>query len=509
MNDWKRLQISLYKDLQREAAQRVTKKTSSLARYEKEFLDDQKKLTPNELKNLIKTINTADHLFIGDYHTLRQSQRFLLRLLRDRRLKKPKYLALEVLRKNSLHLLEAWQKNKSPKNEVALRKSLQLETYWGSHWEAYRELFLLCESFSISLVPLFDPQTNIRGRDKAAAASISKLSFRTWTFIGEYHCARQHLPLELLKAAPEKKVVVLQQNDDRATLKLLKETTEKSALILKAPQWIPSGYSDSKPIDLFCILHTPLWIKYQSVLEHTFAAEDREAGEIQDASDQIQWSLKTLVKFLEDPRYPSHIKRGQLHHIHVYKSDDPHFYRSIVRLPKNEQQAISQQLKTSGLAVSMTTREIFLSEVTINSCSQAAGLYLYQAWSTNRFNTKQIYPLVLLETLSFFLSKLLNHSRRATSRNEIPSSLFKFYLQPPPSAKLKRILGRQKMQAAQYLGRSLADALFEGFLAGEFSRSRLIRILKAPIRDEETAYLYLTEIYSLGKAFSKRGVKAW
>jgi hypothetical protein len=356
---------------------------------------------------------------------------------------------------------------------------------------------------------LFDPQRNIRDRDKAAAARLSQLSARTWTFIGEYHCARQHLPLELIKASPQKKIVVLQQNDDRATLQLLKESTEKSALILKAPEWIPNGFSASKPIDLFCILHTPLWIKYQSVLEHTFAAEEREAGEIQDASDQIQWSLKTLVKFLEDPRYPSHIKTGQLHHVHVYKSDDPHFYRSIVRLPKNDQQSISQQLKTSGLAVSMGTREIFLSEVTINSCSQAAGLYLYQAWSTNRFNTKQIYSLVLLETLSFFLSKLLNHSRRATSRNKMPSSLFKFYLQPPPSAKLKKILGRQKMHAAQYLGRSLADALFEGFLAGEFSRSRLIRILKAPIRDEETAFLYLTEIYSVGRAFSKRGVKAW
>ena len=325
-----------------------------------------------------------------------------------------------------------------------------------------------------------------------------------------------HLPREILRLCPDKKICVIQQNDDKATLKHMNELSRKKTLVLKAK---PKLFEGSPPLDLFCVLHTPLWIKWQSYLEKHLKSEEQfeESGEGLDPHEQIAWSLETLYQFLEDPRYPYPHKLKDLLDMNVYSADDSHFSESLSRLKSAHRNEVTRQLRCGNLAALIPLRKIYLAEVTVNSCAQAAGAYLYRLWGEVPYlQSQDFYQAMLVECLSFFLSKVLNHSRRALSLKEWRNLSHRGRRQNEARAILRaqnvlqefskkdawiNSLQPFSLHAAMAHGRILADALFEAFLVGEFSKERLTRILTEPLRSEWQAYETLVEFHSIGRPF--------
>lgn len=509
MKDWKALQFDLYRSLKVEAQSRLAKVSLSFQRYESHYKKDLRHLQSSSSSELVRSINASDCLIVGDFHTLRQSQRFLIRLLRDRRIRKPEFLGLEILSKSALPLIDRWLNNPSIKNQRLLQESLLLEKAWGSHWESYKDLFILCHQEKIKLLPLFSPLKKLHQRDLSFARNIASTEGKVWALLGEFHCARPHVPQLILKSKLKKKVTVIQQNNDEAMEKLFNTALNKDpVLVLK-----------SKPhaIDLFCVLHTPLWIKYQSLLEHSLQTDEKDSGEITDPTDQIKWSLQTLTNFLKDPRYPERKNTSSLFQFHVFKAEDPLFYRTLLKLSKDDKKSVIEQLRGSGIALYQPKRILFLSEVTINSCSQAAALYLYHMWSGAHFDRNVFYKMALSECLVFFLSKLLNHSRRApslstfsTSKADLEKHLNHVSIYPPHQSQywLKKLKSDRHLIAMTF-GRIWADRLFEAFLTGEFSKPRLIRILKTTPTSENHAFMIISEIASVGLSFAHRSRRVW
>ncbi len=520
MKNWFQLQKNLYLSIKKEALSYLGRKPAAFKTYEKEFLKDQSKLKDSSTARLVSAINRSDILFIGDFHTLRQSQRFLLRLLRDKSLKRPTHIGFEILENKHLKDLHAWLKKPSIEAEQRLKASLNLEQRFGTHFETYREIFQKLDEWGIEIFPLASPKSSLIDRDKDAAKKLASIDGRVWVLFGEYHCARTHLPQRLIQNRKDLKILVLQQNDDRCAERRFKEIHETRNLVLEAPP-ISIVKHQSHPIFLFCVLHTPLWIKYQSYLENHLQNYDDidDHAESSDPHDQIRWSIKTLISFLKDPRYPEKTDLNQVLDFSVYGARQSHFFKSLSRLPSQEKALILEQIRQSGIAILQTQRLIYLSEFTINSCSQAAGLYLYLSWSKTKIQRNEFYKRTLVEALAFFCSKLLNHSRLAPSwsqwmfitqkskqKTKEAHAILRsrtFIKNTLTSSDWKKKLGSNLGQASLVLGRNLADSLFEAFLAQEFSLTRLIRILKTKIITEEEAFEILVEFKSASNAFVK------
>lgn len=525
MKDWTQLQRELYQNTLKEVRLFLGRQPVALKRYEREFKQDQKHLKASSRSELFKALNHSDFVFFGDFHPLRQSQRLLIRLLREQNLKKPKSLGLEVLRPEHERFLEAWMRKPSFKTETALKKALQLEERWGSSFETYKELFQSCAKLKIEIFGLGTDQKSLVQRDHQAAKNIAKTKSLTWILFGEHHCSRQHIPKLVHHLASQSRILVVQQNDDEATLKYLSKYKPTKPLILRGPDWLPSSKSkqNSKeihPIVLFHVLHTPLWIKWQSFLERHLrpAGDDEALGEDGvDPQNQISWSVQTLMQFLDDPRYLKNHDPKDVLDFSVIPESDPHFYVSISKLPPKIKRYALAQIQDSGIFVLTEKRRIYLSEMTINACAQAAGSYLYRIWAkVSTQNTPEFYQQCLHEALAFLLSKLLNHSRRARtwkdwqkasqSGTEKKAALAvlsaeNFVLHFHRGDRWLKDLGPFRNTTANALGRILGDAAFEAFLAGELSRGRLIRLLTTPTPTDIAAFEVLVELKSIGRPF--------
>jgi hypothetical protein len=265
-------------------------------------------------------------------------------------------------------------------------------------------------------------------------------------------------------------------------------------------------------------------VKWQSFLERQlkgFSEEDLLGEDVGDPQNQISWSVQTLIQFLEDPRYPKTMRKKDVLDFTVIFEGDSLFYRSLAHFSKTLKVRAIKQIQDSGIFIDLQKRRIFLSELTLNACAQAAGSYLYQVWSKHDTENAGFYRQTLQEALSFFLSKLLNHSRRAKSLSEwmklarsneriakaiMNSQKLLFVFQDP--ATLKAI--RPFMSSTSVgLGRAIADLAFEAFLSGEFSRGRLIRLVSNPVKTELDAFHTLVELRSVGAPFQPERSKLW
>jgi len=434
--------------------------------------------------------------------------------LKDPTIKKPTYLALEVLDPRLETKLQTFvRRPNSRKLEKDLREQLELED-WGSSWEVYKELILLAHQLKIQIKGLKSEHFSLQQRDQASAKIIAKLKANCWILFGEFHCARPHLPAEVLKHSPAQKLLVIQQNTDNLHLKHLESMTPKKDLIFEDTQ--------NRRIPLFCILHTPLWIKWQSYLDHQIQKQN-EIYSI-DAQDQIAWSLKTLYSFLKDPRYPRALSIDDILDFNVISVEDEDFIYALSNLSKKKALAVRTQLESSRIAILLQERKIFLSEVTLNSCAQAAGSYLYRSWSNLKAPAESFYQKSLLECMSFFLSKVLNHSRKAKHwrdwkrafKNTDQSENLQSILEAREFSKhfsdrrawLEKIRNHESSTAVA-LGRVIADLAFEAFLAGEFSKERLNRLLSEFPKTEIGCFERLVELKSVGQEFAPTKRDFW
>src|SRR5947209_1654133 len=99
-----RLQKAIYQDIEKSARTILQPDDGQIAQYSRSYYQELKKYEEVTTKrDLLQKAFRARILLVGDYHTLSQAQRTVLRLLRNLapRWKKEKrniYLALEMLR---------------------------------------------------------------------------------------------------------------------------------------------------------------------------------------------------------------------------------------------------------------------------------------------------------------------------------------------------------------------------------------------------------------------------
>jgi len=357
MKEWFRLQQQIFERVRQDVEERLSARSPSLLKYEREYLRDQENFRPVPLKKLELSVNQANFILIGDFHALRQSQRFLLRLLKDPKLVKPQAIAFEVIQPNQERMILQWLTQKTKKSEENLRRTLRLQEKWGSSFETYQEIFSAAFSQGIQIVGIGSSNPRLEARDRFASEKLRTLNLRTWVLIGAYHCARSHLPNLLKKQSSQMRITVLQQDDDRLGIKLLKSSTRKHR-IFQAPT--------RNGIDLFCVQHSPVWVKWQSVLSQLDPQETSAP-----TLDQMNWYLETLYHFFEDPRYPKPITLKELKDVQVINLEEEDLEPHLKRLTVSERRSLLLQLECSGVAILESKQKVFIIEDGINSCAHA------------------------------------------------------------------------------------------------------------------------------------------
>jgi hypothetical protein len=301
----------------KEAASLLGRTPPGIRAYEKTYRTElaklERKFRTIPVSRLIERAKDADTILIGDYHTYGQSQRAVLRLLRELATEiSPRELVLgvECIASHQQHHLDRWLRGQI--SEETFLKAAQYDETWGFPWDHYRGLFHFARDHGMEIValnrprdllpplaalPVARPAGDLGARDEWAAGLIvdELLRPRARKFIavyGEYHLSPSHLPAAIREVArrsgflatdprmpSEPRILVLHQNRDELFWKLAARGLEQQTDLVEL------GGSH------LCVFSGTPWTKLQSLVNwirgdlSRFVDEDEEDKE----EEFLQW----------------------------------------------------------------------------------------------------------------------------------------------------------------------------------------------------------------------------
>jgi uncharacterized iron-regulated protein len=364
----------------------------------------------------------CDVVYVGDFHTLLQSQKLAAKLLRmlsartemkDRRL----VFAMETfLSAHQAHL------DRYLAGKLAIDGLLETVNYkrnWGFPSEGYVELLETCKEQGFEVMGI---NSNPRGsadklaaRDDHAARLIAgRLEAQPGclivVLIGDLHVATNHLPLKVLERMDQKGLqfrdLIVYTNSETLYWDLARMGLEYMVNVVKL---------DSRR---FCIINSTPLAKYDSFLrfmEGTVDDGDEELMEEAlplgvDVQEQIREFARRMAAFLELPGL-------RLPEVEVVTFDDP--FETVRELcarrdvPASEVGGITGALR-ARLPVFVGRFGILLHRYSLNDVADAAARLLLRTlgWRQDfKGNANSFYGLVLSEALAYFASKVINPKR--------------------------------------------------------------------------------------------------
>lgn len=391
--------------------------------YQKEFAGFSQLSTKREL--LLQVLK-SDVIFCGDYHTLSQAQRTVIRLLRDsirvfKRKKRRVVLALEMLTPQHDALVKKFLQGKI--SEENFLDAIGFEVNWGFPWEHYKPLFDFAREHKLEIRGINHKasrkKVSLKERDEFSARVICETLLKdpkvcVFVLIGDLHLAKKHLPLELDKALKAKKrtrkKIIIHQNLEKIYWQLVEQGIESFVDVV---QLEPS---------VFCVMNTPPWVKLKSHLNWTELVA--EAGSLSpltaaaQAFDEIDYShevqdLTDMVgKFLgmEVPRLDNFQILGPLD------------LELLKKQPLNCKYAkVFKSHFIPGKNI------IFLNSLSLNHVAAQSSIFLHASLSGFRdfFENphRDFYRFLWVEALGFLGAKVINPKRKCSGRLDLRKQL--------------------------------------------------------------------------------------
>jgi hypothetical protein len=221
-----RLELELYAANQKLINDAVEGYTDAFRAYEARYRRTVRHaIGPSDFPSLLKDTHSAQVVLVGDYHTLRQSQRSFFRILRKQPRESKLVIGLEMLPIGREDQIDAFVRGQMKADEFA--EALDLEKRWpfGS-LEAMAPVFDLARERGWTVIGL-DPikkGLSLEARDELAAevtqdALVANPGSRAFLLFGELHLAPAHLPRSMIKALKQAQlpttVVRVHQNPER------------------------------------------------------------------------------------------------------------------------------------------------------------------------------------------------------------------------------------------------------------------------------------------------------
>jgi hypothetical protein len=500
--------------------------------YQKEYSRHLKNYQEVSTKaDLIRDVLASDVVYHGDYHTLKQSQRSVLRLLREVQGKREMILCLEMFHADDQHLVDSFMSGELSENSF-LRK-IEYAKKWPFNWSHFSPIISFCRE---NKIPVFginlkggEGGNGLRHRDNFAARIIARAIIRyvgklVYVLDGDYHISPNHLPhkverlLKLLDLSV--KSLIIYQNAVNLYWRLCREGREESN-VLK----INEGS--------YCVMNTMPANKIQSYLNWLEYSEDAYYPVHQD------WEDETVSQGLTVPEMVNTIASllnlvlpaNVLEKLAIYYSNNLHFMDlidSILEL-KGESRIIKQKIKREeGFLLEYKrsgedTYLIYLANSNINMAAEEAGHFvnvvLRGPLKARLKPFDRFYRDVITECLGFFCSKLINEKRRSQSVNSLRRLLGQakqgrqaldaetlqvaryilqhFYLQrktDTPSEFIKKFYPLYKSRSSlsrvfsTQLGYMLGNRLFYAVKKGKFPLEKVREYFQEPFEEAGKAF---------------------
>ncbi len=269
MNERSRLsQIrrNLLEELKEEVKFHIGPIPPSLRRYYLRYKDEfTGRWRSSSKKELIREVKKARIVMLGDYHTLRQSQRTTLRILREvipgkRRVR----LCMELVHSAHQDLLDRFQAGEMSRTEFL--RAVNYDITWGFPWAGYGEILEFAAGHSIPVHGLNvtggGDGAGLRKRDRHAARLLADLAVRhpgdlIHVVFGDLHLASGHLPRQTVAALRRAGVenvepLVIFQNSETIFWKMHRRRLQHKVDVVQRGR------------NRFCINSTPPWVKLHS-----------------------------------------------------------------------------------------------------------------------------------------------------------------------------------------------------------------------------------------------------
>lgn len=210
---------------------------------------------PAEIDELKASVNNANIIYLGDFHTFDQNIRNVLRIIKVIINEKNKcMIGLEMVDAQCQFYIDTYLEGHI--TDLEFLESINYRDSWRFPWTHYKLIFELAKEYKIKIIGL-NTQGNLTERDDFAAKLISN-SLKNYPehqlliVYGELHITKNKIPYQVSKDKPELKSIIIHQNLDEVYWKQTAEN--KNDKIIK--------FTDSE----YCINSAPPWIKYESMI---------------------------------------------------------------------------------------------------------------------------------------------------------------------------------------------------------------------------------------------------
>lgn len=439
-----KLHRQLYRKNKQIIADSVIPEDRSFAAYEahyKKAVSDYKKIV--EVEEVEKAMMGAQIVYVGDYHTLNQSQRSFLRVLRSFVQKSSNFvIGFEIIQARHQPLLDRYMRGKLS-DETFLKKIGFREHWFFDLWNNFRPLF---DFVRYHAIPIYGIEADAEGgslssRDRETARAIFDIyqkdrSKKIFVFIGDLHLAPSHLPKEVSKIFKKGKIplktVTLFQNSDSIYWKLAARAKEEALLVKIAD-------------NQYCRMHTPPIICQQSYLNWL----EHEEG-VFDYADAKQ----TFTQYLDQVAVFLGIKLGkEKEDVEVFTCGDLSFLKRLREtraFTKRELKEIKRQILHSESYYIPKKKFVYLANVSVNHAAEEASHTLKHLCAGEEFPRPMqdaFYANALHEALGFFGSKIINPNRKC--------------LRPSDAKKLVQYLEESRAASARALQYKVAKLFLE------------------------------------------------
>jgi hypothetical protein len=500
-----RLERQIFRLNQQRVAQSVRNYNQDFLRYRARYRRHTRvydsPVTPDDLH---AALVEADVIYLGDYHTLKQSQKTCVRLLRRLAVYRPDLcVGLEVVQGRHQRWLDRHVAGKVDEEEFLRRIGFRRHWVFGS-FAPFRAILQLVRAHGLSALALdlMDrPDVTFADRDAFAAerVAIALAAGRpVLAFVGELHVAPPHLPAAvrrvLRKLDPERartlREVVVYQNPEGIYWELSRRGLEHQVDVVRV-----------KP-GVFAINAVPPVLCQQSFLvcleQDDQAMEDESVG-----AEQFRQAALLVARLLGVD------VSGALDEVEVHGVGDLRFLDRLARqgfLKPGEMRALRSQVARGESFFLPRAGLAYLAGPSMNHAAEEATHFVRHVCVGDREprgDVDRFYALCLNEMMGFFGSKLVNHRRKSPDARVMRQVVTAALPQEAAQARIATLSlrhraderggrglgilealaapGELKHAVAHVLGYWLGDQLYHAVVQGRVNGERVRDLFQSPL----------------------------
>lgn len=508
-----KIQKQIFRKNQKIIEESILVSEQGFARYEQNYLKRvQTFRSVADAEELKKSLARADWIYLGDYHTNRQSQRALLRLLKMMIGQTDRFvICLEFLQKRHQPHADRFLQGKMALTTFLKRINLRKHFYFDL-WENFEPIFDFAKYYQLDVYGIESAPfgAGLKKRDEAMAKTLAEIhalrpDYKKIVFVGDLHIAPDNLPKQVAKAIADGydpgRELFLYQNSEKIYWRLAEAQLEDKVEVVRL---------DDKS---FCLINTPPIVWQQSYLNWL----ENEEGEIdyQDPKHSFLDLADRIAKFL-GIRLPK-----AKDEVEVFTCGDLSFLERLDEDPDfsaRERRMIQKQVELSESYYIPKHKWVYLANVSLNHAAEEATHFIRHLVAGDEFprsHEDAFYANVLHEAIGFFGSKIINQKRKCMrvedfqslieyfKKNRVPRDrgfelevahmvieVKKHEKRGLPVANAGSIYRRHELffGVTHALGYMMGEILYHAMLQGKFGKREIGKLFRDPFREEGAPY---------------------